>query len=211
MWENYEWTQCDMSLFPGFYNSVLDANDIIEYYSPDADDRIYDFPDEQSYRNFAQKVCDYFIREIQQRYVYSWFYVDAGRCRPIKRIIRRMKFKRLYSPQFYNFETDRLIIDCEINRWEILRYIFNNKHQFEMYLREHYTSCSGFVSFVKNSLAGILRQPEYFWNVALDFIFLQETEIEEEVDDICEELRNRFALDYLVCINEDEIFDEDDE
>lgn len=204
MFEKYEWTQCDYSLFPGFYNSVLDGNYIVEYYSPDADDRIYDFPDQQSYRKFGQEVCDYLVHEIQHRYVYSWH-------SPLKRMIRRMKFKRLFSPQFYNFETDRLIIDCEINKWEIVRYIFNNKHKFEMYLREHYTTCSGFVSFVKNSLAGILNQPEYFWNVALDFIFLQETEIEEEVDDICEELVHRFALDYLVCINEDEIFDEDDE
>lgn len=65
-------------------------------------------------------------------------------------IVKNINFEKLVSPQYYNFSNDS--INCEItyNKSKLLKYLKNNKSEFEKHLIDTYTSCDGFISSYTN-------------------------------------------------------------
>lgn len=55
------------------------------------------------------------------------------------------------SPREYNFLTDTIEFNVTIDNKQVLTFAKNNKQQFNEYLNENYSSCSGFISFTPNN------------------------------------------------------------
>ena len=62
-----------------------------------------------------------------------------------------MQFINLSSPQYYNYDTDRLNIEIDVNLTKLKKYIKQNKTDFNQYLKDNFTSYDGFISFVENN------------------------------------------------------------
>lgn len=117
--------------FPGFYNSLIDGDYEIENYLQDENleyDQIdFDF---NKYKNHvAYYSCDFMEKELS----------DFG--------VISILFENVYSPKYYNFETDSVNCEITINPVKINEYIYSNYQDFEKYLENNYKSCSGFISY----------------------------------------------------------------
>lgn len=128
----------DSSLFPGFYNSVLfnegllsDAIDSIN-----DSDHDYDLTDVDGY---CKAVCKKIVDD-----VYSNLVDD---------VIKSIKFAYVVNPAYYNFETDKLNLELDLDRDALEVYIFKtNAEEFDVYLAENFTSYDGFISYIANNL-----------------------------------------------------------
>jgi hypothetical protein len=72
-------------------------------------------------------------------------------------VLNSIKFEALHSPKEYNFHNDSINIEVELSKDNIKiikKYIFDNLDDYRTYLKENYTSCSGFISFFSNHLDG---------------------------------------------------------
>lgn len=121
---------------------------------------------------------------------------------PSLSLITNMTFVGISSPKFYNFETDRLMIEITYDDDALASYCFEDKrNEFENYLRETFSSYDGFISFVANNVSDFKKQMEdeesSGWSdrcsqVMLEFYLLQTLDMEG--------VRNRveeFAYDAL--------------
>ena len=115
--------------FGGFYNSIHDSNIdyMVEAYEYNFDDVNY----KKTFQSYINEYC-YKLKS----YILDEYLVDID-----------FKNIKLWSPQYYNYDTD--IIDCKINTNEvnILNNIIIKDDDFLSFLKERTTSCSGYVSF----------------------------------------------------------------
>lgn len=124
--------------FAGFYNSVHDSNldwaleSIVSDDRGDPDrelyDRLFDCTEWcKVHEDYALK----YAREFSSKYE-----IDLG-------------FKRLISPKYYNYETDRIL--CTISDAEVMR-LWETKDyaRLQKVCKERFTSCDGFISHYKN-------------------------------------------------------------
>jgi len=161
MFEEMVWYQHNLDIFPGFYCTILEGDDAIDLVSE------Y----EGSPMTFKPGVFPDYMRAVSKRYVKRLEYEVT---KDMGQMIRDLKLEEVRSPKYYNFETDRLSIRLKVNKWNVLRELVKNKEDFNQYLREHYTSRSGFISFVETEIHELWRQKKYFWDVALDYLILKQ-------------------------------------
>lgn len=136
-------------IFEGFYESNLFSSDMLydmEYNDKQEgylkENESYDIDDFQAYKN-----------EVSDLAVYELFNTLAN-----NNIIKSMKLKDVYSPKYYNYETDSLIINMELNLRALKTFCFKtNKDMFNKYLKENFTSYSGFISFVDNNIKDFIN------------------------------------------------------
>lgn len=68
--------------------------------------------------------------------------------------ISKMTFKFIDSPKYYNYSTDKLVLDVTFNKAKfqtaIRKFIAENQNEFESYIKDAYSSRSGFISFYSN-------------------------------------------------------------
>lgn len=103
-------------------------------------------------------------------------------------LITNMKFVGIASPKFYNFETDKLMIEITYDDDALASYCFeHNRNEFDIYLRQNFTSYDGFMSFVANNVSDFKKQMEdeesSGWSdrcsqVMLEFYLLQNLDLE---------------------------------
>jgi hypothetical protein len=134
--------------FPGFYNSLIDGDYEIENYLQDENleyDQIdFDF---NKYKNHvAYYSCDFMEKELS----------DFG--------VISILFENVYSPKYYNFETDSVNCEITINPVKINEYIYSNYHEFVDYLHNRYKSCSGFISSYSHYAADWITATDNFLN-----------------------------------------------
>ena len=68
-------------------------------------------------------------------------------------VITNMDYVGMSSPRFYNYGTDKVLIDVDYNFIALVKYCrHTNKDKFNQYLKNNYTSYDGFISFVENSV-----------------------------------------------------------
>lgn len=124
--------------FSGTYYSMWEVTD----YDDDGEevDVSYDFNELmksiiQEYNNHDQEIID-------------WFSVPW---------IKSIKFTGSNSPREYNFSTDTLDFTLEIDRKEMMKKLNSLKgnKKFYDFLRDHYTSYDGFMSWTPNTYQGI--------------------------------------------------------
>ena len=115
--------------FGGFYNSIHDRNIdyMVEAYE-------YNF-DNVDYKKTFQSYIDEYCSKLSS-YINDEYQVDID-----------FKNIKLWSPQYYNYDTD--VIDCKIdtNEAQSLNNILTKNDEFLSFLKERTTSCSGYVSF----------------------------------------------------------------
>ena len=76
-------------------------------------------------------------------------------------LIKKMDFVGIASPKFYNFDTDRLMTEITYDDDALASYCFeHNRNEFEIYLRQNFTSYDGFHSFIANNLPEFKEQME---------------------------------------------------
>lgn len=73
----------------------------------------------------------------------------------------------LYKPAYYNYQNDMLCFDVTLSDDfdDIMKkYIplFAKEEKFKKYIEEHWRSCSGFISFMPESIDEILRPSKHF-------------------------------------------------
>lgn len=149
-------------IFDGFYESKLYNADTIYNIneSRDDDEPEYDFED-----GGFEKYCD----DVSRQCVDALFdNLDQSQ----NQIIKSMKFVKLHSPKYYNFETDKIECELDIDWDALIDYIKSVREKFDEYLHENFTSYDGFVSFVPNNAA------EFFINLDDDFERLSQVVIE---------------------------------
>lgn len=135
--------------FPGFYNSLIDGDFEIECFL-DAENLEYDQIDFDfnKYKNHvAYYSCNYIEKELK----------DFG--------VLDILFENVYSPKYYNFETDSVNCEITINPLKINEYIYSNYNEFVDYLSKTYKSCSGFTSYYSYYAADWISETNNF----LDF------------------------------------------
>lgn len=86
-------------LFQGFYDSALYNSDSLSYMDAEEFNIFYDFI-ENGFEEFEQKVARQCVQLL-------WDNLDDD-----KGFIKSLEYKGLYSPKYYNFETDRLDMKC---------------------------------------------------------------------------------------------------
>lgn len=153
-------------IFMGFYESPLFNSDT-EYY---LNETFNDNEDDKStwevdFEPYQQAISSYAV-ELLKDY-----------CITDDNIIKSMKYKYLYSPKYYNFDTDRLNIEINFNLNKLKKYIKNNIADFNMYLKDNFTSYDGFISFVSNNYIDFVQQykkdKELCINTMLEYYILR--------------------------------------
>jgi len=160
-------------LFTGFYGSIWDD---VDFYGEDEHyqlpEGIYfdDMVDWNKYHEaIAKRMCEFVEEEL----------------RPF---VSSVKFVKISSPKYYNFENDEIVCEIEFDKQTVHRYLLANFHMFDRYVADRYTSRDGFISFHSNNPFEWLddwSNDEHKIGAILDFI-LRNEEVEEPMyfDDI---------------------------
>lgn len=163
-----EYVNWSTDIFQGFYESGLYNSDTL-YNINDEDESNYDFID-GGYEDFTKAVASKCVDLLND-------YCRGG-------LIKHIDFVELYSPKYYNFDTDRLVckVDCD---WQgLVDYCYETCSDFDKYLHDNFTSYSGFTSFVPNNIT------DFFNKLDDDFERLSQVIIEyyllNRIDDIDE-------------------------
>ena len=131
-------------IFEGFYKSNLWNSDSL-YWIEESDRQEGYLNDNEEY-----DIDDFeaFTKEVSENAVYFLFEALDEHD-----VIKDMKFKDLYSPKYYNYETDSLIIDVDVDMRKLKKYCFTTKKEaFNQYLKDNFTSCDGFISYISNNI-----------------------------------------------------------
>ena len=145
--------------FPGFYESIFCNSDEFIDYEFELKEEVENLIDSKEfevaleYDNFDKyktDVCNAFMR----------FYVDK-----LIEVLpyditehEDFKFKiiddsiEVISPQYYNYSTDRCFCQIETNRktLKLIKEYTLRLEGVEQYIKDHFTSCDGFISFITN-------------------------------------------------------------
>ena len=158
-----KWYQQDNRLFSGFYESELYNSDMLYYMSEnDDEDREWDFIP-GGYEEYEKAVC----KECASNLFYLMEDNDA---------IKSIEFTEMTSPREYNFTTDKLVCDVEIDLDKLRKYCYEtNRTQFDNYLKENYSSYDGFISFIPNNVKEF-EQEKDDTDVMIDFYILSHLE-----------------------------------
>lgn len=124
-----------LPIFNGFYNTLFEANEEMYIEDPyDYDD--YDF----NYKKYNLDVAKACVEAIETEL--NNLDLDIT-----------VKFQALDSPREYNFRNDRIDVVYTLGANslnEIHSYLLENKDAFSEYVKDNYTSRSGFISFHSN-------------------------------------------------------------
>jgi hypothetical protein len=123
-----------LPIFPGFYNSLIDGDFEIDNFLSEEDlsyEQInFDF---KSYsKDCSFYACNFIENELK----------DFG--------VLSVKFQEIISPKYYNFSTDSINCEIEIEPEKIRFYIHNNFENFREYIYDNYSHKSGFISSYSN-------------------------------------------------------------
>lgn len=97
-----------------------------------------------------------------------------------------IKYQELVSPKSYNYSNDSINIELTFNPIQVKEYLLDNVDEFDEYLKEHYTSRSGFYSSHSNNVdewLSIFDKDEHKIGAIFDFILRNEDFDESELYD----------------------------
>jgi hypothetical protein len=161
------------------YNTELSPENIIEENQIEEDylDGEFPFDVEQFWQNYSFKK---YKQEIEL--LAEMFFNKTHICNDFE---IKVKTGKIISPLYYNYSTDTIDFDVTFNNKELINYIKSNLDEFDMYLKENYTSVEGFIYFVPNNynewLEQYKQQDVRCLSAALDFIFTDE--FKQELND----------------------------
>jgi hypothetical protein len=130
-----------LPLFPGFYNTYLESDDAEGYE--------LDYINEQRAENGLEPIewdkCEFNYNDYRQRVSKEYTNAVEHELKSLG-LVNNIEFQKLISPKEYNFSTDSIDVEIDVNIENLQKYIAENKQKFIEYLKEKYTSCSGFIS-----------------------------------------------------------------
>ena len=132
--------EINFPLFEGFYNSYLDLSENIE-----VGDESYSMTEEQfneiDWNKTNENVSKFYLNFIKDEL--KDFFNEIG--------IINLDFVKIDSPKYYNYSTDKLVCNIEVNKNKFLTEL--QKYNFEawrQFLKNNFTSYDGFISFYPN-------------------------------------------------------------
>ena len=134
--------EINFPMFEGFYHSQLDLSENVEVGEGDdycMNEEQFDEIDwNKTNENISKFYLNYFKDEL------SDFFKSIG--------VLSLEFIKVDSPKYYNYSTDKLVCNIEINKnvfvHELRKHDFDNWEQF---LKDNFTSYDGFISFYPNT------------------------------------------------------------
>lgn len=135
-----------LPIFPGFYGSIFEYEDEeqdIENYNEENNTDLnyndFEFDYTEYHNRVSKKCCEIIERELKYNF---------------PSII--IKFQKLRSPKEYNFFNDSVDVKIEISEKDFDNLILflgvNFTNEFQEYLKENYSSRSGFTSFYSTDI-----------------------------------------------------------
>lgn len=129
-----------LPLFAGFYNSFYDVEvdsaeeSIIEGYNDDNGTNLEykDFDFKVDWTSYSKAICERIIEYIKEQ--------KEG-------LILGYEFQELISPKYYNFDTDSINIELDIDFTVLLSLMRENATTLSEKISERYTTQSGFISY----------------------------------------------------------------
>lgn len=112
-------------------------------------------------------------------------------------VIRDIDYIGIDSPRYYNFDTDRVVMKVHYNFISLIKYCkYKHSENFKKYLKDNFTSYSGFISFITHSFTEFFSK-DYFYNelekciqVMLEFYLVNEINLGSHMNnmyDDCQE------------------------
>lgn len=143
-------------LFPGFYGTIYEAdesNEIYSYNQENGTDLNYD-DFEWDYEDYQDRIARAFVESFEREF---------------KSVVPDVEitFENVVSPKYYNFANDSINIEVEMNFLKFMTMVGHNKENIREYIREKYTSRSGFISHHSNDVEDwcnpdyIMEKPEH--------------------------------------------------
>ena len=183
-----------LPVFTGFYNTIFEPDETFEI------DYINELRAEKGLKPLEFDAFEFDYRTYEN---------DVSKCccevleAELSDFIENIKFQALQSPKYYNYSNDSINCEITININKIMKYLKDNETDWNNYLKENYTSCSGFVSSYDN----YADSPDWSKNAiisgghqlgaVLNFICVQ--------NDITQETLYYGIEAYLNCINFSEL------
>lgn len=169
MKHHFEYCDDNRNIMPGFYESILfstddiyEENSCIEQNCRDNGEEYVEH-DINDFGAFMNEVC----KRITDKLIAPMLMEDSKLC-------DKVTFKEVSSPRQYNWETDKIVLDLNIDL-EYLKYLIltdeDMRNGFDLYLAEKYTDYDGFHSYVKNNLEDYIIA-ERFEDVMIDYYLL---------------------------------------
>ena len=115
--------------------------------------------------------------------------------------------KSVYHPKQYNYSGDELEFDLVVDNagYETLRDITVNNAEFKQFLKDNYSSKSGFVSFMADDLDDFKTQEEWKQMVQVIMFNIPEDKIEQNNDQYITEFMDNVYMNYAPIDDEDDL------
>lgn len=168
--------------FPWFYESILD--DLIdreeEYIMEDNDIKDYDELTDKFDINYTET-----FNNISKDY-YNIFEDIFAKGLNDEVGIELLWFDHLFSPKYYNNDTDALFAKVSVDKKKLYKYINDNKEAFSKKIKEENTGCDGFVPHFENDFDRYVNAE------------LEDSMISQIIDFYLEEIGYSDSSDYVV-------------
>ena len=184
MKQNIEYTNDNLHIMPGFYESILFNSDTEymenEQIRRDCEDNGEEFIEHEikDFNEFQRAVCTRSVNYLIKPLLCE----DSEICDDIQLI-------DVWSPSYYNFTTDKLNCNVNIDIDKLASMLQSNVDLlagFDKYLYEKYSSRSGFISFVANNAKDYFDEQDHL-DVMIDYYIL--TKIYDSPD-VVDAIRN---------------------
>lgn len=177
MKKHFEYCDDNLVIMPGFYESTLFSSDTVYEENRQIEEDCKENGEEyvehdiNDFTAFQNAVCE----RITDNLIAPMLMEDENLCDSVK-------FKEVSSPAYYNFTTDKIVLDLNIDIDYLKNLIRSDKEMydgFNKYLKEKYTSRDGFMIFVENEIEAYFEADDY-QDVMVDYYLL--TKIYDDKD-----------------------------
>jgi hypothetical protein len=129
----------------GMYDSYLSPESMFDDYqiNEDFENGDFDMSAEDFWEKFDNEMYTKAVRRIADNFLSGEIEAEG--------IKMNVEVGELYSPKYYNFATDNVELTVDFDKEQVLKYAEQNKEQFDIYLKENYSSYDGFTSFTANN------------------------------------------------------------
>ena len=190
--------QTFLPVFNGFYNTLFEnlldnaVDNAIECHN-EQNNTLLNYDDfDFDFNSIMQEICKDAVSKIEEKLN------EIG-------INCKIKYENLVSPREYNFSNDSINIEINFKKFsQVIEILEQNYDLFTQYIKNEYTSCSGFVSSHSNyssdwmeDLRENAENETHKVGAVLDFILQEVAEYNQEdlYFDLCE---NYYEIDYTI-------------
>jgi len=199
----------DIPHFPGFYNSLLYSQD----YDCEEERNFIQSEIYENHEDFPEEIIEEYMQSVRSsmypvKLDFSRYCEDAAKkfseCfeHYIQKQIPSFKvvFKKVWSPSFYNYQTDKIEADVSFENDEVKKYLKENKDDFKKFLKENVRrryiedNSEEFEPEYYFDIDEDEKQDNYYFSILVerifDFIFENEYGEDGEFEICCDVLEN---------------------